>query len=261
MTLLIDLLICLRFFSRLPVPATRREIALGARGFAAAAGMAPLAGAVIALAPIMVTLAALAAELPPAVAAPLALASLVALTGALHEDALADCADGFGGGRTRERKLAIMRDSRIGAFGAVALALTLFIRAATLTAILVHGTGAAVLALLAAAALSRAACLVPLGLLPPARADGVGAGAGPGARGLATAAVVVLLGAVLAAACGAGVWRSAVAVATAAASALGVTALARRQIGGQTGDVAGAAQQLAETAVLLVFSAGLHPAT
>ena len=68
------------------------------------------------------------AGLSPSVAAALALAAAMLATGCLHEDGLSDVADGFGGGKTRERKLEIMRDSRIGAYGAAALVMSVLIR-------------------------------------------------------------------------------------------------------------------------------------
>ena len=260
-----DLLICLRFFSRVPVPTTAREIALGNRGLASAAAMAPIAGLLIGLGPAAVMLAAAALRLPPSVAAPLAIASLVGITGAIHEDALADCADGFGGGRTREAKLDIMRDSRIGAFGAVAIALSLYLRAAALAAVLARGVGPGIVALLLAAAVSRAVCLVPLVLLPPARAGGLGAATRPARLGLGVALCLALAACVVVAVAGdpwhaataaAGdPWHAATAAAVAALATLAMCALARRQIGGQTGDVAGAVQQVAEAGILVVFAA------
>ena len=255
MTLLADLLICLRFFSRLPVRTTERERKLGASGLSAAAAMAPLAGLVLASGPALVLAAAVAVRLPGNAAALLALAALVATTGALHEDALADCADGFGGGRTRERKLAIMRDSRIGAYGTTAIALSLLLRGAAIAGAVAAGRGA--IAVLVAATLSRAACLAPLALLPPARDDGVGSAAGGigGARLLAASALA--FGVALSfAAGGSGIGRAMVATLAAALASIAVVMLASRQIGGQTGDVAGAAQQVAEIAALLVYAAG-----
>ena len=79
----------------------------------------------------------------PALTAGWALAALVLLTGGFHEDGLADTADGFGGGRTRERKLEIMRDSRIGSYGALALVLSVGIRAAALATMARIGASAA----------------------------------------------------------------------------------------------------------------------
>ena len=256
MTPVADLLICLRFFSRLPIPTTSREIAFGSHGFVRAAGLAPLAGALLALGPALVLVVARFAGLPSNVAALLAIASLVAVTGALHEDGLADCADGFGGGRTRERKLEIMRDSRIGTFGAAALVLSLALRSAALAAALARGLSDAAAALLLSAALSRTACLAPLYLLRPARALGLGAAnARPGTRAVTSAVIISLCLAVLVVGAGIDAKRVTSAVVVAAVAALVLCDVARRQIGGQTGDVAGAAQQVAEAGVLLVFAA------
>ncbi len=255
MPLLVDLLICLRFFSRLPVPTTQRERALGASGLVAAAAMAPVAGLVLALFPCCILVAAAALRLPPLIAATLALATQAVVTGALHEDALADCADGFGGGRTRERKLAIMRDSAVGAFGATAIAFSLLLRCFAIASAIVAGRGAN--AIVVAAVLSRAACFVPLAILPPARNEGVGAVATASWRAMVLSGVVAsVVTTVLAAWQGVGAARIADAVLLATLAALAVSALAWRQIGGQTGDVAGAAQQGAEVAVLIVFAAG-----
>ena len=255
MRLLSDLLFCLRFYSRLPLPVFRFEAAPHSMGdFGRAVRLAPLAGLLIAL-PAGLLLAGASALLPPELAAVLALAALAATTGAFHEDGLADVADGFGGGRSIERKLEIMRDSRIGAYGGVALCLSLLARWAALTALLRLGTAPALTALLAAAALSRWLGLLPIALLPPARKDGAAHAAGgpqPGA---------MALGGVLAIALGLAPWWLAggseglclVAVGLACAAALGVVYVAHRQIGGQTGDVAGAAQQVAEIAFLIAL--------
>lgn len=250
---LADLLICLRFFSRLPVPSTARERNLGANGFVAAAAMSPVAGVIVAALPALVLCAARGCALPAAVRAVLALAALAAVTGALHEDALADCADGLGG-RGRQRKLDIMRDSRIGAFGATALVFSVLLRAVALTAAVDQGRG--VVAVFLSACLSRTACLLPLAILPPARSDGLGASA---ARPVASAVIgagalaVVIVALWLPFGLGAG--RASAAILAAASLSLLTCVLAHWQIGGQTGDVAGAAQQLAEIAVLIVFSA------
>ncbi|VVB42918.1 Adenosylcobinamide-GDP ribazoletransferase [Beijerinckiaceae bacterium RH AL1] len=250
-----DLFISLRFFSRLPVPATARERALGTAGLANAAALVPVAGAIIGLLPALVLLAASALGLPPVLAAPLAIATLALVTGALHEDALSDCADGFGGGRTRERKLEIMRDSRIGAFGGVALALSLYIRVTALAVITEHAAGTAALVLVAAAALSRAASLWPLAWLPPARADGIGAAAepAPAMAGAAAGLALVLALALLAPAVG--LARALCACVFAVLVTAAFCELARKQIQGHTGDVAGATQQLAEIAVYLTLAA------
>jgi adenosylcobinamide-GDP ribazoletransferase len=185
--------------------------------------------------------------LPPALGAVWTLAALLLATGALHEDGLADTADGFGGGGTRARKLEIMRDSRIGAFGALALMLSLAARGGAIVALASPAHVGA--ALVASGALGRAAILIVLLLLPPARADGLAAGLrqrplGRSAAGLAFAAVLAL-------ALGAG-W----AILAAAAVPAAIAWVAWRQVGGYTGDVLGAASVVTECAVLSLLAAG-----
>ena len=244
-----DLRVCLAFFSRLPVGRLPGD-ASPARSVRAL----PLAGALIGCFPALALSLAAAAGLPPGVAATLAVATGLAVTGGLHEDGLADTADGFGGGATRERKLAIMRDSRIGSYGVLALAVVLALRGGALAALIGgRGPAAAGAATAAAAALSRALALLPMSTLPPARADGLARGFGrPSPAALWAAAVlaaVLALGLPVLAGLGAGHALLAAGVAGAAAALL--TRLAAQQIGGHTGDVAGAAQQVAEAAFLV----------
>ena len=256
-----DLLACLRFFSRLPLPATSFDQApAAAPDLSRLAPMVPVAGAALGAIGALAFGLAHALGLPPLVAAALTISVLALATGALHEDGLADVADGFGGGRTRERKLEIMRDSRIGAFGATALALSLMLRVAALAALIEQGRGAAAALILAGAA-SRAFALLPLALLPPARTDGLGAGAGRlDANGALVAGVVALFFAGVLGFGVLGLARAILALILALAAALAVTRIAQRQIGGQTGDVAGAAQQLAEIACLIGLLIGRHAA-
>jgi adenosylcobinamide-GDP ribazoletransferase len=182
-------------------------------------------------------------------------ASLVAVTaqafatGAFHEDGLADVADGFGGGRERARKLEIMRDSRIGTYGTLALVFSVGLRAAALAA-LPFGTAAC--ALVAGGAISRASIVAVLFRSEPARPDGLGAGTGrPSSATFAAALALGLL--VVLVALPAPVALLATAVGLLAVAA--VSAVARRQIGGYTGDVLGAGQQVCECAFLLAVSA------
>jgi len=239
----------LRFFSRLPLPAPGANADFDLKRIAWAT---PLAGAAIGAIGAAGLALARMLGLPLSLEAVVAVATLVAATGALHEDGLADLADGFGGGGTREAKLAIMRDSRIGSFGAVALVLSLMARVVAVASLAEHGFAFAAAGLVLAGAVSRAAALAPPALLPAARADGAGASAGrleagdlvPGALATAALALVVGLAAL-------GVLRALFACALAGGGAFAICALARRQIGGQTGDVAGAAQQIAEIGCLL----------
>lgn len=239
-TLRLEIATAVAFLTRLPV---RLEmpvpLAAASRGF-------PLAGALVGgVAAVVLGLAHLAG-IPPLVAALLAVGVGTVVTGALHEDGLADSADGLFSGRSRERVLEIFRDSRIGTFGALALILSVGLRTTALATLL---DGAA--ALIAVHALSR-------GWLPwlmrkdtPARADGLAAEAGkPSAEaalwaaGLGIAIAVVALGP----------GPALLAAAVSAAAALGVAALARRRLGGYTGDTLGAAEQMAEIGALLALT-------
>lgn len=225
--------------------------------FARLAGIMALAGALIGTpggATIALALGLL--HLPALPAAGLAVAVSVLVTGALHEDGLADTADGLGGGRTPARRLEIMRDSRVGSYGVTAVALALILRV-TLLASLAESMGAWVgLAVIAGAALSRAGALVPLWLLPPARPEGLSASAGrpdAGAMALALGSGVVIALALLG-------WSFGLAHILAACGAaflcvLPLVALARRLIAGQTGDIAGAAQQVSEIGFLMILAA------
>jgi adenosylcobinamide-GDP ribazoletransferase len=250
----------LRFYSRLPLP----PLAFEREPFAMPtptllARYSAVAGAIIGASAAIVLCAARFLGAPALPAAALAVAVLVVIAGALHEDGLADVADGFGGGRTIERKLEIMRDSRIGAFGAAALALSLILRVAALASLVGEGLGLTAAALILAGALSRYCGLFPLVLLDPARADGASASAGRLDGGAMLSGGLVALAVLLAIGLGViGFGRAVLAGLLSGAAALVMTAIARRQIGGQTGDVAGAAQQLAEIACLygLLIGAG-----
>ncbi|HTZ66679.1 MAG TPA: adenosylcobinamide-GDP ribazoletransferase [Roseiarcus sp.] len=241
-----DLADALRFFTRLRVGAPGPSAPIDMDRIAWAAPVAGLAVGLIGA--LTVALTALIG-LPLLLRAGLATAALAAATGALHEDGLADVADGFGGGATRAAKLEIMRDSRIGAYGAIAIALALILRVGALAAALDGGFWRAALSLMLVSALSRAAALTPLALLPPARADGAGAAAGrlePNALAAAWgSALVIALALGLVAL---GMAHALLAALMSGAGALAMVVLAQRAIGGQTGDVAGAAQQCGEIA-------------
>jgi adenosylcobinamide-GDP ribazoletransferase len=202
----------------------------------------PLVGAGVGLISGLVFVAASGLGLPALAAALLALATGAVVTGGLHEDGLADTADGFGGGRTLSRKLEIMRDSRIGSYGVLAL---IFVLGLTASGISAAGT---LWGFVTIGAASRAAMLLPIIALDPAREDGLGRSAstalGPAAwTALAIALVLCIAGGYLAAALVVFLTSSC------------MTLLARRQIGGQTGDVLGATQKLGECAAWLTVAA------
>lgn len=212
----------------------------------AAAWAFPLAGLLIGLIAGAVLWAALALGLSPPVAGGLALAAQVMAAGALHEDGLADICDGFWGGTSRERRLQIMRDSRIGSYGTVGLILTLGLRWLGLAAL---AEAQAIAAVIAVAMASRVAPVVLMAWLPSARTDGLGAQG----RTVGTASVLAatLLGGLPMLILPQG-WAALV-LASLAVALLALTA--RRKIGGQTGDVLGAGQQAAEIALLLALGA------
>jgi adenosylcobinamide-GDP ribazoletransferase len=187
--------------------------------------------------------------LPPAVSAIVAVAALYIATGGLHEDGLADCADGFGGGSNRERKLAIMRDSRVGTYGVAAMIFSILARIAILVSLGDPATVCA--ALVASAALSRGAMGPVMAMLPAARDDGLSAAAGRphmeqtlvgGAIAFVVAWFVLGFGMAL------------LAFLVSVVAMLLVAALARNQISGQTGDVLGAAAQVVEIVALAAIS-------
>jgi adenosylcobinamide-GDP ribazoletransferase len=193
-------------------------------------------------------------SLPPFACALAALTVAMLLTGALHEDGLADVADGFGGGRDRSRKLEIMRDSRIGSYGVLALILVTAARGGSLAALAEPAAAAA--ALVAAHSLSRCGLAAIMWALPPARRDGLAVATGRPGGGDAIAAIVIGL---VAAFLLLEVTVALTAVIATATLQLVIAMQARRQIGGITGDVLGAAQQLGEAAVLLVACAAALP--
>ncbi|MBI2235943.1 MAG: adenosylcobinamide-GDP ribazoletransferase [Magnetospirillum sp.] len=240
--LLAELHLAACFLTRLPLP-DAGPVAPG--GLAAAMRCFPVVGAVVGLAAAAVhALASL--WLPTLPAALLAVTALVLLTGALHEDGLADFADGLGARGDRARRLEVMRDSRTGSFGVLALVFSVALRGAALAAL--PSGWIATGALVAAAALSRALMPAAMQAMAPARADGLGASCGVPHAGVAATAVVVAL---LLSLPGLGLGGTLAAALAGGLAALGVTWLARRAIGGYTGDVLGAIQQVSEAAVLL----------
>ncbi|MFV0279197.1 MAG: adenosylcobinamide-GDP ribazoletransferase [Rhodoblastus sp.] len=247
-----DFLTCLSFWSRLPVGRSENPSDLRA-----AVRALPAAALVIAAPAALVLALGAQAGLTPLVASLVALATLAVLTGALHEDGLADCADALAG-ETRERRLEIMKDSRSGAYGVLALVFSVALRAGALAALVENSMLLACLAILASAAVSRVAGLMPLALLEPARDNGLGQAAGaPDTNALRVAIVGAILCAALPLLTGAEAGTTVFAAIAATGLAFLVTSHARRKIGGHTGDVAGAAQQAAEIGYLLVLSAAV----
>jgi len=242
------ILLAVQFLTRLPVPV---DPDFSSDRMRRAVRYFPLVG--LMLGAVLAAVYALSALVfPPVVSALLVVALGVRLTGALHEDGLADVADGLGGGLTRERALEIMRDSRIGSYGTVTLGLVLAIKVAALA----HIGTAVWAALIGAQGLSRLATVVMMVRLPYARAEGKAAfaEAGPGRDGMRIALATGAAAAAILAA-GAGLGAALTAVIAALVVLIWFERVLRRRLGGHTGDALGAVQQLCETAILLAVLA------
>ena len=234
----------LAFSTRLPLT---RVSSQPAKAVANAAWAFPVTGLIVGLIGALVYALAHRLGLPAWPAATLSLAATLAVTGALHEDGLADTADGFGGGDSRQTKLDIMRDSRTGAYGVCALVLVLLLRTGALASF--ADTYAVLWALLASHCAARAAMVTMMWLLPPARSDGLSFEAGgPPGEGVAAAAAIAFVVLLICLHPMRGFIAALVLIAVVALIAW----LAMRQIEGQTGDVLGAVEQVGEVAVLLV---------
>jgi len=243
------LLAVVAFYSRLPVPAPRQGGDLSASVW-----VVPVASLVVAAPAALALVLAAALGAPDLFAAVLAVALLTVVTGAIHEDGLADCADGFWGGTTRLRRLEIMRDSRIGTYGVLALVLAALAKVALLADALADAgpLGAAAL-LIASATAGRTVALYPWVGLPNAREDGLAVMMGRPCPAVFRRAV--LLGLVVTA--GLTAWLSipgfALAAVAAAVAARAVAGVADAKVGGHTGDVIGAAVVLGDLAYLAAF--------
>jgi adenosylcobinamide-GDP ribazoletransferase len=237
-----DLKVAVQFCTRLPFGP---DDAAGGADVARSAWAIPLAGALVGLLGALAYKLAHTLGIPPLPGAALTLATTMVATGCLHEDGLADAADGFGGGTTREKKFDIMRDSRIGTYGTGALVLSVLTRASAIASL---APALVMPALIAAHAAGRATMPILMWLVPPARTDGLSADASRVSR--RTAAMAGTLGFIALAF--AFEWTVSVAVALLLLLAVGGMArLCAKQIGGQTGDVLGALEQLGEIIVLL----------
>ncbi|MCG7627781.1 adenosylcobinamide-GDP ribazoletransferase [Epibacterium sp. MM17-32] len=240
----IDAVLALVLLTRLPLPHLPKDsFARQSR----AVWAFPLAGLVVGGLASVMAMAALAVW-PPAVAAGLALAVQILVTGAMHEDGLADSADGLWGGFDRSRRLEIMKDSQIGTYGVLVLVLSLGLRWLTLSALLAAGM---IWAPVALAVLSRATMPVLMASLPNARGSGLSQSVGRPTWGavLLGGALALLLGLL---SLGAPMLLAALVLIPVVA---GMRALARAKIGGQTGDILGATQQISEIAAGLTLLA------
>jgi adenosylcobinamide-GDP ribazoletransferase len=241
--LMTDLRIGISLCTRLPIGPAE---AIGEGDVARASWTFPIAGLLVGLAGALVYALAIRVNVAAQPAAALTLAATLLFTGAMHEDGLADTADGLGG-NSREGKLEIMRDSRIGTFGACALAISLLVRWSTLADIAEPRFVA--VALICAHVAARACVPAFMHLVPPARSDGLSSGAGqPPFASVVTALLLGIASLLLAF----GPTGTMVTLLLLLLLALLLARLAIRQFGGQTGDVLGALEQGCEGVVLLV---------
>jgi len=243
-----DLSVALGFYTRLPLPHHR---AIAGEDLARAAWAAPIAGCLVGAVGALTYWIAHVLGLGPLPSAGLSVAAALAMTGALHEDGLADTTDAFGAAAAPADRLAIMRDSRIGAYGASALILSIGLRWAALASL--AGPAPVATALIGAHAAARAMPPLLMRLVPPARPDGLSAAAGLPPTDSVTAAAVLGFVALLLAL---GPGRALIAAALLAVSLFAIRRLTLDKIGGQTGDVLGAIEQVCEVLVLLVAATG-----
>lgn len=237
------LLVAVQFLTRLPVPWARD---LPVDALAEAAHFFPIVGCIVGAGAVAIN-RLLVPYAGRSVIVVVILIYLVIITGGLHEDAFADAADGFGGGWTKEQVLTIMRDSRVGSFGVLAIVLGLLARFVFLTSLPTSGFSGV---LVAGQVLSRWTALPLAKWLPPAR-DHLGQGARVAQRVSAASAGIgtaLTVGIVVAMTGAAALWTIGV-----AAAVMGISgAYYRRRIDGITGDCLGATNQLTEIAVYLV---------
>ncbi|MEL7048146.1 MAG: adenosylcobinamide-GDP ribazoletransferase [Pseudomonadota bacterium] len=210
----------------------------------------PIIGAGVGTIGASVGVLAMTAGLGPWISALLTVAAIILVTGGLHEDGLADFCDGVGGGQTRDAKLQIMRDSRLGTYGVLAIIFAVFLHTAAVSALMEHQTAmAAAASLVAAVAISRAMVLVPMWLLCSVRNDGQTAVFETPGRVTTVCTILIAVGV------GALAWPPAILLAclmSAGAAALVVTAIASTYLGGYSGDGLGATIALSHVAILLM---------
>ena len=234
--------------TRLPIPVNGEKAS--ARGGRAAWAW-PIAGALVGLIAGLVAMIALRQGLPTEIAALLALGTQAIVTGAMHEDGLMDCCDGFWGGWTPERRLEIMKDSSVGAYAALGLLITILIRwqALAFAFLYLHP----ITFLIAVAVVSRVPMVVLMSLMPNARGGGLSQSVGaPPRRTMLGAVAVGVLGVLL---CAGGLTLPL--LLGGAIFAAIVAGLATWKIRGQTGDVLGASQQMAELGALIAVMVAL----
>ncbi len=245
-----DLVMALRFFSRLPTGDRDHE----APELNRIALALPFASVVIGFLPALLVMAASWLGIPSYFAAALGVAAMLVATGAMADDAIADAADGLFGGTTVERRLEIMKDSRHGTYGVAALTLYIILRVTALGALAAINPLAAGGVWLAATVVARSGSLWLTLELPAARTGGASASVGRlTRRSFGIGAVFAALITFVLAAPFTSIFGVVLALAASAGVALGWSIVCRKLIGGQTGDLIGALHALIEIAVLTIL--------
>ena len=241
-----DMSLALSLLTRLPIKVNEDAYEKSAN----AAWAYPLVGLVTGVLACLAAFAAMLLGLPLWCAALFAMATSMIVTGAMHEDGLGDCADGFWGGWDPAMRLKIMKDSQIGTYGVLALLVTQAIRFGALQELLSWGNW--VLPLIAVHVASRAVMPALMAYLPHARDTGLSRSVGKVSSRSALQALAIGTVALVLAFGFHGIWLAlVVAVAT-----LFCARVARAKVGGQTGDVCGATQQISEVALFLALHTG-----
>ena len=244
-----EILITLSFFTRIPFKKVFRDSQTPP--MAQLVWAFPLAGAILGLLCGVVYHLLYSAGLAPVLAALLTLTFELLITGGLHEDGLADTADGFAGGKDKESRLSIMRDSRIGSYGTLALILSLLLRATAITVLLQPSI--VIMVYVVSGAMSRAMIAITMYALPNARVDGLAAWAGKPSRMQMYCSVILACIITLAL-----LKTPGLALIVAAIIACDVMCIiAKQKIEGATGDVYGAIQQIVQITMLIVATAVL----
>ena len=240
-----DIPLALVLLTRLPIPHLPQAVFQRQSN---AAWAFPVVGLVIGLLACAVGWLGAAMSLPQTSCAILVVLTLIVTTGAMHEDGLADTADGLWGGYAPERRLEIMKDSHIGTYGVLALILSQALRVALIVAVV---ASAGLAGVVAACVTSRAMMPAVMAALPNARASGLSHSVG------APRGVAVMIGAVLATVLALFLVGAAaiLPLMVSAAAVAGLCLLAKAKIGGQTGDILGATQQVAELVFLMMIAA------
>ena len=243
-----EFLLVLSFFTRFPINFILGKRNLSGVSLGGSVWAFPLVGAIIGLCAGTIYIASLYLGFSPTISAWLAVFAQIILTGGLHEDGLADTADGLASGRTIAKKLEIMKDSQIGSYGVLALIIALSLKANTIS--IFPSNLQTLLFFMISAACSRACIVVLMRALPPAKSDGLAKSAGRPSRERTLASLLFALCSLLFI----GNFLTVIfAILALTVLCFIIYSIAKNNFGGITGDILGATQQISEVLLLLIF--------